>query len=248
MPNLPAHIMLARRAAERLKHPAIDAHMGYFLLGSTAPDVRVITRRSREEYHFAPLDFESVGTGVSGLFKAHPELSSASAQPEPMVAFIAGYLTHLMADEVWIVDMYRSFFGNRQVFEDGAFGDVMDRALQIELDRRAWTEAEAARRDIESSIDGLDVGFIPPETLREWQKWVLGVFDRGFSWERLKFMANRISRGDDTHPAHDLAREFLDSVQDGLERLYEAVPQGKLADYEDRALDELTRTVGDYLS
>ena len=230
-----------------MKHPAIDAHMGYFLLGSTSPDVRVITRRSREEYHFAPLDFESVGTGVAGLFGAHPELSSASAQPGPMVAFIAGYLTHLMADEVWIVDMYRSFFGNPQVFENSAFGDVMDRALQIELDRRAWAEAEATRREIESSIDGLDVGFIPPETLSDWQKWVLGVFDRGFSWERLKFMANRISRGDDTHPAHDLAREFLNSVPHGLDRLYEAVPFGTLTEYEDRAVDVLTRTVADYL-
>ena len=247
MPNLPAHIMLARRAAERLEHPAIDAHMGYFLLGSTSPDVRVMTRRSREEYHFASLDFESVGTGVAGLFGAHPELSSASAQPAPMVAFIAGYLTHLMADEVWIVDMYRPFFGNRQVFEDGALGDVMDRALQIELDRQSWSAAEATRRDIESSIDGLDVGFIPPETLRDWQQWVLGVFDRGFSWERLKFMANRISRGDETHPAHDLASEFLDSVPSGLDRLYETVPRGRLMDYQDRTVDELVRTVGDYL-
>ena len=247
MPNLPAHIMLASRAAERLQHPAIDAHMGYFLLGSTSPDVRVITRRPREEYHFASLDFESVGTGVAGLFGAHPELGSASEQTAPMAAFIAGYITHLMADEVWIFDIYRPFFGNRQVFEDGHFGDVMDRALQIELDRQSWVAAEATRRDIESSIDGLDVGFIPTETLREWQQWVLGVFDRGFSWERLKFMARRISRGDETHPAHGLTRDFLESVPSGLERLYEAVPRESLFDYQDRAVDELVRTVGDYL-
>lgn len=247
MPNLPAHIELARRAAERLEHPAIDAHVGYYLLGSTSPDVRAITRRSREEYHFARLDFESVGTGVAGLFASHPELSSAAAQPEPLVAFIAGYITHLVADEVWIVDMYRPFFGTRGVFDDGDVGNVMDRALQLELDRQSWEAAEATRADLEMTVGGLDIGFIPPETLRDWQKWVLGVFDGGFTWERLKFMARRISQGDEAHAVHGLVREFIEALPESLERLYEVVPRRKLVDFQDRAVEELVRTVGDYL-
>ena len=247
MPNLPAHIELARRAADRLKHPAIDTHMGYYLLGSTSPDVRVITRRSREEYHFAPLDFESVGTGVAGLFGSHPELSSAAAQPEPLVAFIAGYITHLVADEMWIVDMYRPFFGNRGVFDNGDVGNVMDRALQLELDRQSWKAAEATRADLEVTVDALDVGFIPTETLRAWQRRVLAVFDGGFSWERLKFMARRISQGDEEHAAHGLAREFIEAVPESLDQLYEVVPQRKLVDYRERTVEELVRTVGDYL-
>lgn len=247
MPNLPAHIELARRAAERLEHPAIDTHMGHYLLGSTSPDVRAITRRSREEYHFAPLDFESVGTGVAGLFGAHPELSSAAAQPEPLMAFIAGYITHLVADEVWIVDMYRPFFGNRGVFDDGDVGNVMDRALQLELDRQSWEAAEGTRAELEVTVDALDIGFIPPETLRDWQGWVLTVFDRGFSWERLKFMARRISKGDEAHAVHGLVREFIEAVPESLEQLYEVVPRRKLVDFQERAVEELVRTVGDYL-
>ena len=56
MPNLATHIALAQQAAGRLQHPTIEANVGHFLLGSTTPDVRAISRGSREDYHFAPLD------------------------------------------------------------------------------------------------------------------------------------------------------------------------------------------------
>ena len=58
MPNLATHIDLAQQAAGRLQHPTIEANVGHFLLGSTTPDVRAISRGSREDYHFAPLDFD----------------------------------------------------------------------------------------------------------------------------------------------------------------------------------------------
>ena len=118
LPNLPAHIDLANRAASRLGHPTLDGNLGYFLHGSTSPDIRVITRGRREEYHFAPLDFQDVGTGVKGMFDSHPQLGSSADHDGPTQAFVAGYITHLIADETWIVSMYRPFFGNPMVFED----------------------------------------------------------------------------------------------------------------------------------
>ena len=74
MPNPPVHINLARQAAAVLRHDVIDANMGYYLLGSTSPDIRVITRKDRACYHFARLDFDEIGTGINGLFHNHPEL------------------------------------------------------------------------------------------------------------------------------------------------------------------------------
>ena len=132
-------------------------------------------------------------------------------------------------------------------FEDGDVGNVMDRALQLELDRQSWEAAETTRADLEMTVDGLDIGFIPPETLRDWQRWVLGVFDGGFSWERLRFMARRISRGDEAHAAHVLAREFIEAVTENRGQLYQVVPRRKLVDFQERAVAVLVRTVGDYL-
>ena len=248
MPNLPAHIDLAYKAAQRLDHPALEADKGCFLLGSTAPDIRVITRGRREDYHFAPLEFESIGAGVEGLFSSHPNLLSHGKDDGPLRSFVAGYITHLIADEVWIVDMFRPHFGNPEVFEDEAVGQVMDRAMQLELDRQAWETLDGSPGLLDAGIEGIDVGFIPSETLEDWQKWVLDFVDRGFSWDRLRFMARRIAAGDEGHPAHLVADEFLQGMPDSLDRLHQLVGRRDLADYKERTIEELGRAVGDYLS
>ena len=247
MPNLPAHIELAEQAARRLSHPTLERHIGYFLLGSTSPDIRVITRRRREEYHFAPLDFEAVGAGVRGLFHSHPHLDSSSDHDGPTQAFMAGYITHLIADEIWIVKMFRPYFGNSQVFQDEVSGMVFDRALQLELDRQSWQTAVACRPRLGATTDGIEIGFIPSATLADWREWVVSAIDGGFTWDRLRFMARRIALGDDAHPAHRVADDFIRDMPDSLEDLYELVPRSNLLDFKEQTVDELVRAVGDYL-
>ncbi len=247
LPNPPVHINLARRAADLLRHDTIDANMGYYLLGSTSPDIRVITRKDRACYHFARLDFEEVGTGINGLFHHHPELLDAEAQSGATQAFMAGYLTHLMADETWITNMFRPFFGNQAVFEDGVVGLVMDRAMQLELDRRCWEEISPLGGLLDVTVEQVQVDFIPPETLADWVQWVTGNLNRGFSWERLRFMARRIARGEENHPAHELADVFVNDASDGLERIYEYIPRGSEEEYHEAALASLTNAIEDYL-
>ena len=247
MPNLPAHIDFAYQAARLLGHPALETHMGYFLLGSTSPDVRIITRGQREDSHFAPLDFESVGAGVEGMFGAYPGLLSPPDHDGTTRAFIAGYITHLIADERWIVDMYRPYFGNREVFEDDATGKVMDRAFQLELDRQGWKTVDATLGLLEGSTKGVDVGFIPSETLGDWQRWVVAFLAQGFSWDRLRFLARRIAQDDENHPAHRVAHEFVESMPDSLQSLYQAIPRSNLSGYKEQTIQALAEVVGEYL-
>ena len=54
MPNLPMHIYLADQVAEQLDRGYVFDHMGAYYLGSTAPDIRAMTRWPREQTHFAP--------------------------------------------------------------------------------------------------------------------------------------------------------------------------------------------------
>ena len=247
MPNLPAHIDLAQEAAKRLGHPTLEAHMGCFLFGSTSPDIRVITRRKREEYHFTHLDFESVGAGIEGLFKSHPRLLTSSDHDGPTQAFICGYITHLLVDESWIVGMFRQYFGNSDVFEDDVLGKVMDRALQLELDRQCNETVNAIQMLQEVAVDGIKIGFIPSETLTDWRDWVVTSLGREFSWERLKFMAHRISNGDENHPAHALTEDFVRRAPRSLEEVYEFIPRRSLSDYREQTIEALVRRVGDYL-
>lgn len=247
MPNPPVHMNLAQEVAERLGHEVLDANMGHFLLGSTSPDIRVITRVDRSVYHFAQLDFEEIGTGMRGLFHSHPHLEDASDHGEQTQAFMAGYLTHLMADETWITKMFRPYFGNRDVFKDGTVGLVMDRAMQLEMDRRCWDDVESLRLLLDAPTDAIEIGFIPGDTLGDWAQWVGANLDRGFSWGRLRFMARRIADGDEAHPAYGVAEAFVSDAAAGLERLYELVPSEMLEEYHETALDSLTDAVRDYL-
>ena len=221
--------------------------MGYFLLGSTSPDIRVITRRTREEYHFAPLDFRAIGEGVQSLFESNPSLDSSSVREGATQAFVAGYITHLISDESWICRMYRPFFGNPEVFEDEAVGKIMDRALQLELDRQSWNTVDATFDLLEAATDGVDVGFIPAETLAEWRQWLVTYLATGFSWERIRFMARRIAAGDESHPAHTLADEFCRSMPESMESLYQRVPRDNLGDYRGEAVASIVRALEDYL-
>ena len=247
MPNPPVHINLARRAADLLRHDTIDANMGYYLLGSTSPDIRVITRLDRSVYHFAQLDFEYIGTGMDTMFHHHPKLSDAEAHSEATQAFMAGYLTHLLADETWIANMFRPYFGNRSVFEDGVLGLVMDRAMQLELDRRCWQDIIAMRGMLDVAVERVHVEFIPDDTLADWLHWVTSNLDRGFSWERLRFMAQRIASGNEEHPAHQLADAFVNDSNDGLERMYEYIPRGSEEEYQETVVASLTKAIEEYL-
>ena len=247
MPNPPVHINLARRVADRLRHDTLEENMGYYLLGSTSPDIRVITRKDRACYHFARLDFQEVGAGIDGLFHRHPALSRAGAHGAATQAFMAGYLTHLLADETWIANMFRPYFGNADVFEDRTLGLVMDRAMQLELDRRCWDNIGDLNGLADIPVERVDVSFIPPETLADWARWVSGNLGRGFSWERLRFMAQRIAGGEDEHPAHELADAFVSDANSGLERIYRYIPRGSAEDYQEAALETLTKAVEGYL-
>lgn len=247
MPNPPVHINLARQAAQHLGHEVLEEHLGYYLLGSTSPDVRVITKQKRELYHFTTLDFDEIGEGIQGLFHAHPHLGSASGQSGPMQAFMAGYLTHLLADESWIVNMYRPFFGNREVFPDETLGNVFDRAMQLEMDRQCWDDVGDLCNLLEPPAEKVNIEFIPQETLTDWGQWIVSSIERGFSWERLRFMARRIAGGEGPHPAYHVAEEFVNDAPHGLDRLYQLVPDKNVKNYQETTLDRMISTVGDYL-
>ena len=248
MPNLPAHIQLAKSAASRLKHPDIESNIGYFCIGATAPDIRALTKRARSEYHFVDLDFETVGTGVRTMFAAYPELMNAAEHDGPTRAFMAGYITHLLADESYIVQMFRPYFGADGVFEDSELAKVLDRALQLDFDRRVWDDVKGAIAQAEVELGNVNVRFLPTDDLLQWNEWVHRVVDGGFSWERLRFMARRIAAGDEQHPAFGHAEAFLDSVDGWLATLYESVPRSRVEEFTADAIDTLTDGLRTYLS
>ncbi len=253
MPNFSAHLGMAKDAASRLDHPTLNNNMGAYLLGSVSPDIRIITRGKRDVTHFVPLDFEKVGDGVEGMFSSHPSLSQAGNLNEPTRAFIVGFASHLFADELWIINLYRPYFGNRDVFEDNLFGNLMDRALQLELDRRehlAMGGTGKIKPFLENAEKDVEIGFISAETLVEWREWVHNSLGGEFNWDRLRFMAGRVARqegAESEEPVKEMAEEFLKSAEEGLERIFCAVPAELVTEFRERSIEDLLSFARGYL-
>ncbi len=193
MPSIGQHMTRARAIADALRHPAIDAERGAFYFGASAPDVRVITRRDRIHTHFFDLDRFEPQDSVVSMFEAYPELAEARALDSETRAFMAGYITHLILDEVYIETMFRPFFGAESPMKDDLFGNVLDRALQYEMNRREMEDEHAAEQLI--SALGLcttsnGCTFIEDEFLERWRDVVLDFARAGASWDRFPRMMN----------------------------------------------------------
>ncbi|MDP6101892.1 MAG: hypothetical protein QF579_01080 [Dehalococcoidia bacterium] len=253
MPNLSAHLGMAKDAASRLKHPIVDRCLGAFLLGSVSPDIRIITRGKRDETHFVDLDFRREGEGLEGLFQIHPHLAQSADLTEATSAFIVGYASHLLSDELWILDLYRPYFGNRDVFHDPIEGDLMDRVLQLELDRReqlALGGLETLRPFMVNAEEDVEVGFIPSATMCEWREWIEGTLDWHFNWDRLRFMARRvISKNSDLseEQVKEMVEDFLDSVPRGLDRIYQIISQKRFEAFREKSIEDLVEFAQGYL-
>lgn len=217
--------------------------MGYYLLGSTAPDMRAITKRPREDYHFAPLGVERVGDGARAMLESHPHLTGLDGR---RAAFVAGYISHIVLDESWITGVFRPAFGDAST-APGARGLVLDRALQLELDRRT-DGVEAYLGLMGDAAMPLGLGFVTDEEVTRWRTWVVEFLERDFSWERLRFMARRISLGDVSHPAHAVAEELLRSMPESLETMFEVVSRDELGEFTRRSVDTLCEHIEGYLA
>ena len=253
MPNLNAHIGMAKEAITRINHPVLDRHIGSCLLGSASPDIRIITKIGREATHFAPLTLARVGEGMAGLFNEYPDLATSSGLTEETRCFIIGYACHLFADEIWIINMYRPFFGNRSVYEDELAGNLMDRALQLELDNRETATLgglDKLRPLIDGSSVGVDIGFIESQVLDDWCVWVKEYLGWGFSWDRLRFMARRLNVNNDLEIELRLEKmvdHFLESVLDGTNDIYRMVPVSNVNAFREDCINEVVRFAREYL-
>jgi len=161
----------ARTIADRLGLREIDVDRGAYYLGSTAPDIRVITRNHRNVTHFFELDDLADQDSVARMFQEHPRLATPAGLDAATTAFIAGYLTHLVLDEAFIGQVYRPHFGAFSPRQNDPRSNVLDRALQYELDRRD-REDRAAMEEIRVALAATTppgrIPFIADEHLVEW--------------------------------------------------------------------------------
>lgn len=249
MPPLALHMGLAREMAGLLRHPTLEADLGAYYLGSTTPDIRVLTRWERERTHFFDLNQTEHQDGVEALFEANPNLADPALLNPSTAAFLAGYVSHLVMDETWIEYIYRPFFGVRSPLSGDVRANVMDRVLQYELDRRERSKKEVmehVRQELASTALEVYVGFIDRDSLEQWRKVSLDVAGHEPDWQRFRLIAGRHLRafGVGTPEAVD---EFMKGVPQLLDEIIRHVGWDRIESFLHRSRTRSLEVIREYL-
>jgi hypothetical protein len=241
---------IAKELADRLRHKSLEADLGAYYLGSTTPDIRVITRWERVRTHFFDLTEFGHQDGVAAFFGEHPELADPSCLNASTRSFVAGYVAHLVMDEVWIEDIYRPFFGERSTLGGDARANVLDRVLQYELDRQERTKREImedVRRELAASALEIQVAFIDAETLRRWRDISVEVAAHAPDWASFRYLAGRYLRAYGVGTPEAL-EEFIKGVPEMLSETVQHVGWDRIQAFLDRSHSDTLQAIKDYLS
>ena len=124
----------------------------------------------------------------------------------------------------------------------------MDRAMQLELDRSNW-ESVNANLDFIRNVDiSLEIDFFPTESLNEWRDWVVGLLDKGFTWDRLRFMAQRISKNKSHNSVASIAESFLINPTQSTTNLLEKLPGDLIGNFSDNSHKNMVSAVNSFLT
>ncbi len=250
MPPLAIHTAIAKQMADSLRAPELDQQRGNVYLGSTAPDVRVLTRWDRQRTHYFDIHNFGDQSSVRAFFDDNPSLCDANAVTAQSRAFLAGYISHLIVDEMWINAVYRPFFGERSELGGTIRANVIDRALQFSLDadRRADSELmmhvlnEVAGCDLE-----LDIGFIDRDTLGRWHGVITDYVQSQPDWDRFRERARKHlqTTGDVTEAGFV---EIAESLPDLVDEALRTLSRDRIDEVLRECTDASVRVVKDYLA
>ena len=249
MPALALHAAVAKRIAEQLRHRALDADPGSLYLGSTAPDIHILMRWERERTHFFDLERFEEQSAVAAMFEAHPALADPAQLSPPTVAFVCGYVSHLVMDEIWINDVYRLFFGRSSPLADDLRADIMDRAVQYELDREARADRQAMShivKEVARPAVDVEVGFIDGGALSLWRELMVDSLNHPPDWERFRFFGGRALKaaGIDTPQAF---AEFVKTLPDLVAEATDYLGRERIEAFLEKSVDEGRGAIKEYL-
>ncbi len=250
MPHLAFHMTVVRDLANSIRNPVIESQRGTFYLGSTSPDARILSRADRMSSHFFDLDLLFEQDAVGAFFEANAELRDPSSLNDATAAFVAGYLTHLVIDAAWIIEIYRPFFGPDSALGGDARANVLDRVLQYDMDlrcRRNRPVMNEIRDQLLMSDLSVHVGFLEGDILSRWRDVVVEMLSRPADWERFTKTASRFLTiaGVSTD---DEVNDFLKTLPALLMETEAHVGDAQLKAFIDKASAHTLKTLEEYLS
>jgi hypothetical protein len=175
--------------------PAVRAwlhdHRGAFLLGQTAPDVKTVSQQARQETHFYTLPRTNTQPAHEELFEAYPELAQAHPLPPDQAGFIAGYIAHLLVDEIWLDQIFLRYFAEGP--EEWRVRAFRHNVLRTWLDER---DRELLGDDVGRALQEVEpegwLPFVSDDNLRAWRDWLVEQLRPGHPTQTAAVFARRL--------------------------------------------------------
>ncbi len=230
MPNPTSHMYLVHD----LQNEESEQYKSYLLLGSVSPDIRVITKTPRIEYHYFDLINGEKGDGIKNFITNNKYITLQSNNNETKY-YARGYVSHLIADENWTINVFRKIFMNKDLFPDFYQALFLDRVLQIYLDTILSFDSVNIYSYFNKII--LDKINLPNNiNLKDLERWINFIVDlndnfKNNPWDRLEFMAIRLSKTYKSQDILDLHNDFIQNVDKNINELIQRIPENTLDFY-----------------
>jgi hypothetical protein len=201
---------------------------GPFVLGHTAPDVKTVSGQRREECHFYTVPRTSERPACDTLFDAYPSLAQADGLPRAQAAFVAGYVSHLLVDEIWLDDVFEHYFlqdwapPRERLFLHNVLRTWMDSRDQGKLNGHIVQALREAEPDSW-------LPFVEDRHLRVWRDWLVEQLAPGRSMHTAEVFARRM--GIQTGDVEAVAR----SPQQMEARVFRYFPRTALVSFRETA-------------
>ena len=165
---------------------------GSFLLGHTVPDVQTISGQARDETHFYTIPRTTDHPAYETFFDAYPRLSRPETLPQAQAVFIAGYIAHLLLDELWLNDVFLRYFMEQE------WASLRER-LFLHNVLRTWMDSRDQQR-LDGSVavalrEAEPHGWLPfvgDEHLRAWRDWLVEQLGPAHSVQTAEVFAQRM--------------------------------------------------------
>jgi hypothetical protein len=162
---------------------------------------------------------------------------------------VAGYVTHLVVDELWINTIYRPFFGERSPLSGDVRANIMDRALQFSLDRQKRIDGELMAHvlnEIARSDLAFEIELVDGETLGRWKDIILDVVNHPPDWERFRYTASRHLRAAGIESPEQF-QEFVRSLPDLVDETLRYLGEKRVRRFMESSREESEKAVKEYL-
>ncbi len=246
MPTPVNHLLMAREVLEEgdLSVPAREllwTQYGAFLLGHTAPDVQTVSGQRREETHFYTLPPSTTTPAAQVLLDTYPALAHPEHLRPAHAAFLAGYIAHLLADELWWREVFHPYFGPHAGWDSWEERLFLHNVLRTWLDEQDQARLNGQERIALATVEPEGwLPFIRDEDLRAWRDDLVEQLQPGHRIRTAEVFAERMG----------VPAEAVEAAAHSPERMvwiFRHVPPEHLRFYREEVRQQSGRLINRYL-